>query len=238
MAVGTGFVEEEGEEINGRGRLNLFSFVEEDMIGELEKEKERKRREEEGEPEEDEDEDEEGGEGMDTEVEIKMKMKTATTDPKDMFDNFDKTKKSIFGKSSRTTKRLYKSYEKDYYEGPVTAVDTLVATCARPLLVIAAGSEIVIENLKAGELKQIGFFHANMHVLSITIIKNFILVVDAYDRMSFLVWSDVGKSLTLLGKDYDPKIVYAAVSERSERALRKTRILAMNQHPRNGYTHY
>ena len=126
MAVGTGFVEEEGEEINWRGRLNLFSFVEEDMIGELEKEKERKRREEEGEPEEDEDEDEEGGEGMDTEVEIKMKMKTATTDPKDMFDNFDKTKKSIFGKSSRTTKRLYKSYEKDYYEGPVTAVDTLV----------------------------------------------------------------------------------------------------------------
>ena len=27
------------------------------------------------------------------------------------------------------------------------------------------------------------------------------------------------------------------VSERSERALRKTRILAMNQHPRNGYRH-
>jgi len=28
------------------------------------------------------------------------------------------------------------------------------------------------------------------------------------------------------------------VSERSERALRKTSILAMKQHPRNGYRHY
>lgn len=36
------------------------------------------------------------------------------------------------------------------------------------------------------------------------------VIVDSYDSLYFLVWRESDKSLTLLSKDYDPLVVYAA----------------------------
>jgi len=52
------------------------------------------------------------------------------------------------------------------------------------------------------------------------------------DKSNFLNAKEISKAL-----NDEANIVVSEVSERSERALRKTRILAMNQHPRNGYRH-
>jgi cleavage and polyadenylation specificity factor subunit 1 len=48
-----------------------------------------------------------------------------------------------------------------------------------------------------------------MHILNIIRFKNFLLLSDAYDTISLLVYRESDKSLTLLAKDYDPIPVYA-----------------------------
>ena len=48
-----------------------------------------------------------------------------------------------------------------------------------------------------------------MHILNSIHFKNFLLLSDAYDTISMLVYRESDKSLTLLEKDYDPIPMYA-----------------------------
>eukprot|EP00590_Aulacoseira_subarctica_P002424 CAMPEP_0172423000 /NCGR_PEP_ID=MMETSP1064-20121228/9083_1 /TAXON_ID=202472 /ORGANISM="Aulacoseira subarctica , Strain CCAP 1002/5" /LENGTH=1845 /DNA_ID=CAMNT_0013164115 /DNA_START=41 /DNA_END=5578 /DNA_ORIENTATION=+ len=98
-------------------------------------------------------------------------------------------------------------YEKEMLMGPVTSLSCL--TCNNTTrLVVGAGAEVTIEQWNGEKLTQVGFFHAQMHVLDVKIFRNFFLLSDAYDSLYFLVWRESDKSLTLLAKDYEPTIVY------------------------------
>ena len=55
-----------------------------------------------------------------------------------------------------------------------------------------------------------GFHHANAHIIAIKVFKAYFLLVDAYDSVSFLVWRENDKSLTLLSRDYSGRNTFAA----------------------------
>ena len=101
-------------------------------------------------------------------------------------------------------------YEKPILLGPVTSLTCLVSGNIKRL-VVGAGAEITVEQWNSIQisLTQVGFFHANMQVQEICLLKTFLLVSDAYDSLHFLVWRESDKSLTLLAKDYEPTAVYA-----------------------------
>ena len=102
------------------------------------------------------------------------------------------------------------TYEKNIFHGPVTTVSCLSSE-GKNRLVIGAGSDVNIEQWGSSEkLTQVGFYRATMHILDIQHFKNFMILADAYDSFYFLVWRESDKSLTLLAKDYDPIVVYAA----------------------------
>jgi cleavage and polyadenylation specificity factor subunit 1 len=101
------------------------------------------------------------------------------------------------------------AYEKNILLGPVTVIQNLPSG-DRMLLVVGAGSEVTIERWKEKKLVQVGFHHANMHVLKMTIFKSMILLQDAYDGCQFLVWRDSDQTLTLLSRDYNRTVTFAA----------------------------
>ena len=100
-------------------------------------------------------------------------------------------------------------FQKDVYQGPVTALSCLECD-GRRRLVIGAGSDINVEQWGRGRLTQVGFFRAQMQILDIKLFKTFFLLSDAYDSLYFLVWRESDKSLTLLAKDYEPIPVFAS----------------------------
>jgi len=101
------------------------------------------------------------------------------------------------------------TYEKEIFHGPVTTLSCLSVE-GKNRLVIGAGADVNMEQWGNGKLTQVGFFRATMQIQNIMIFKNFLLLSDAYDSIHFLVWRESDKSLTLLAKDYDPIVVYAA----------------------------
>jgi cleavage and polyadenylation specificity factor subunit 1 len=141
MAVGTGIIDDDGEDVSSRGRILLF--------------------------------------------EVKA------------------TKNEAFGAEINLV------YEKEISMGPVTSLHTLDSQhCCR--LLVGAGNEITVEQWGGGKLTQVGFFHCHMQVQEITVLKTFLLLSDALEGISFLVWRESDKSLTLLAKDYDPTLVYSS----------------------------
>ena len=54
-----------------------------------------------------------------------------------------------------TTKRLIAIYDKDYFGTPINSIEILTYGVEQPLLVLGAGSELMIEKLQNGELMQV-----------------------------------------------------------------------------------
>ena len=153
IALGTGIVNQDGEDVNSKGRVLLFN--------------------------------------------IKRSLPPAGS--------------STLHSSSAPSAELTLAYEKTMFHGPVTTLSCLVSDNDKRRLVIGAGSDINIEmwNEPQSKLIQVGFFRATMHILNIIHFKNVLLLSDAYDTISLLVYRESDKSLTLLANDYDPIPVYA-----------------------------
>eukprot|EP00956_Cyclotella_meneghiniana_P000420 scaffold493_cov74-Cyclotella_meneghiniana.AAC.3 len=126
-----------------------------------------------------------------------------------------KKAKSKAGKTSPF--ELVKRSEKEITIGPVTYLASLHSDDIYRV-VVGAGAEVTVEqwgskklsqNVNERQLSQVGFYHAHMQVLQLTIFKTFFLLSDGYDSMHFLVWRESDKSLTLLAKDFEPCEVFA-----------------------------
>lgn len=61
-------------------------------------------------------------------------------------------------------------------------------------------------------LEQISFYYAKFYVTSVTIVKNFIFIADAANRIELLVWRDEDWNLTLISKDYSKATMTRAIS--------------------------
>ena len=113
--------------------------------------------------------------------------------------------------------------------GPVSSLASL--DCGESIhLIVGAGNQVSIMSWKkraSGEvpdggeqpegsgsegsgLTQIGFHHAMSHVISIKVVKTYILLCDAYEGLQFLCWKEKEKTLTLLSRDYCRTPTFAA----------------------------
>ena len=112
----------------------------------------------------------------------------------------DKDEDEDFWKSTGRKKMLL-HYQKEIRLGPVTALAT-IENEGKKCLIVGAGQEVTVETWREERLQQIGFHHANAHVISIAVFKSYFLLVDAYDSISFHVWRNSDKSLTLRSRGY------------------------------------
>jgi cleavage and polyadenylation specificity factor subunit 1 len=73
-------------------------------------------------------------------------------------------------------------------------------------LIVAVGKSITVFawDAKAVGIKPIGIYEASQYVVSIQVIKDYILIGDAVNSAQFLVWREEDRSLTQLAKDYEP----------------------------------
>ncbi|CAO2838985.1 unnamed protein product [Amaranthus hypochondriacus] len=83
-------------------------------------------------------------------------------------------------------------------KGAISAVASLQGH-----LLIAAGPKIILHKWSGTELNGVAFFDAPpLHVVSLNIVKNFILLGDIHKSIYFLSWKEQGSQLSLLAKDF------------------------------------
>nr|DAD18663.1 TPA_asm: hypothetical protein HUJ06_020126 [Nelumbo nucifera] len=69
-------------------------------------------------------------------------------------------------------------------------------------LLIASGPKIILHKWTGTELNGVAFFDAPLYVVSLNIVKNFILLGDIHKSIYFLSWKEQGAQLNLLAKDF------------------------------------
>ena len=78
------------------------------------------------------------------------------------------------------------------------------------LATVGATLYLYLLNTETMELEQIAFFFAQFYISTLSIMKDYILIGDAYQSVQFVVWREEDRSLTLLAKDYDRSACVAA----------------------------
>jgi hypothetical protein len=78
------------------------------------------------------------------------------------------------------------------------------------LATVGATLYVYLLNTETMELEQIAFFFAQFYISTLSIMKDYILVGDAFQSVQFVVWREEDRSLTLLAKDYDRSACVAA----------------------------
>lgn len=63
-------------------------------------------------------------------------------------------------------------------------------------------SQINVWSFNGKELTSIAFYDAQILTVSMSTVKNFIVIADMYKSVQFLRWRHAGRQLTLLAKDY------------------------------------
>ncbi|KAK9049028.1 hypothetical protein SSX86_032005 [Deinandra increscens subsp. villosa] len=70
-------------------------------------------------------------------------------------------------------------------------------------LLVASGPKVILHKWTGSELNGVAFFDAPpLYVVSLNIVKNFILIGDIHKSIYFLSWKENGSQLTLLAKDF------------------------------------
>ncbi|KQJ81990.1 hypothetical protein BRADI_5g04673v3 [Brachypodium distachyon] len=101
-----------------------------------------------------------------------------------------------FTKSENSQNLVTEVYSKES-KGAVSAVASLQGH-----LVIASGPKITLNKWNGSELTAVAFYDAPLHVVSLNIVKNFVLFGDIHKSVYFLSWKEQGSQLTLLAKDF------------------------------------
>ncbi|PUZ46211.1 hypothetical protein GQ55_7G032200 [Panicum hallii var. hallii] len=101
-----------------------------------------------------------------------------------------------FSKSENSQNLVTEVYSKES-KGAVSAVASLQGH-----LLIASGPKITLNKWTGSELTAVAFYDAPLHVVSLNIVKNFILFGDIHKSIYFLSWKEQGSQLSLLAKDF------------------------------------
>ncbi|KAL6653028.1 hypothetical protein ACP70R_011953 [Stipagrostis hirtigluma subsp. patula] len=101
-----------------------------------------------------------------------------------------------FTKSENSQNLVTEVYSKDS-KGAVSAVASLQGH-----LLIASGPKITLNKWTGSELTAVAFYDAPLHVVSLNIVKNFVLFGDVHKSIYFLSWKEQGSQLSLLAKDF------------------------------------
>ncbi|KAG8083532.1 hypothetical protein GUJ93_ZPchr0015g6659, partial [Zizania palustris] len=101
-----------------------------------------------------------------------------------------------FTKSENSKNLVTEVYSKES-KGAVSAVASLQGH-----LLIASGPKITLNKWTGAELTAVAFYDAPLHVVSLNIVKNFVLFGDIHKSIYFLSWKEQGSQLSLLAKDF------------------------------------
>ncbi|OEL36614.1 putative cleavage and polyadenylation specificity factor subunit 1 [Dichanthelium oligosanthes] len=101
-----------------------------------------------------------------------------------------------FSRSENSQNLVMEVYSKES-KGAVSAVASLQGH-----LLIASGPKITLNKWTGSELTAIAFYDAPLHVVSLNIVKNFVLFGDIHKSIYFLSWKEQGSQLSLLAKDF------------------------------------
>nr|TKW03259.1 hypothetical protein SEVIR_7G013400v2 [Setaria viridis] len=101
-----------------------------------------------------------------------------------------------FSKSENSQNLVREVYSKES-KGAVSAVASLQGH-----LLIASGPKITLNKWTGSELTAVAFYDAPLHVVSLNIVKNFVLFGDIHKSIYFLSWKEQGSQLSLLAKDF------------------------------------
>ncbi|KAH7436763.1 hypothetical protein KP509_05G035200 [Ceratopteris richardii] len=88
-------------------------------------------------------------------------------------------------------------FSKECKQGAVTAVASLQGH-----LLIAIGTKIFLHTWNGNDLEGTAFYDAPLYVMSLNIVKNFVLFGDIHKSIYFLCWKEEGAQLVLLAKDF------------------------------------
>ncbi|XP_041007428.1 cleavage and polyadenylation specificity factor subunit 1 isoform X2 [Juglans microcarpa x Juglans regia] len=102
------------------------------------------------------------------------------------------------GKNTDNPQNLVSEVYSKELKGAISALASLQGH-----LLIASGPKIILHNWTGTELNGIAFFDAPpLYVVSLNIVKNFILLGDVHKSIYFLSWKEQGSQLSLLAKDF------------------------------------
>lgn len=102
------------------------------------------------------------------------------------------------GKNTDNPQNLVSEVYSKELKGAISALASLQGQ-----LLIASGPKIILHKWTGTELNGVAFFDAPpLYVVSLNIVKNFILLGDIHKSIYFLSWKEQGAQLSLLAKDF------------------------------------
>ncbi|XP_077245724.1 cleavage and polyadenylation specificity factor 160 [Tasmannia lanceolata] len=109
------------------------------------------------------------------------------------------------GKSSDNPQNLVSEVYSKELKGAISALASLQGH-----LLIASGPKIILHKWTGTELNGVAFYDVPpLYVVSLNIVKNFILLGDIHKSIYFLNWKEQGAQLSLLAKDFGALNCYA-----------------------------
>lgn len=106
------------------------------------------------------------------------------------------------GSTSGKLPKLRLVFVKDHRQGAISMVSQL-----GPYVIAAVGSKLIVYEFKSEQLIGCAFYDAQMFIVSISIVKDFVMYGDVYKSVHFLRWKEKQRQLVLLAKDYEPLAV-------------------------------
>ncbi|PIN03205.1 hypothetical protein CDL12_24274 [Handroanthus impetiginosus] len=104
---------------------------------------------------------------------------------------------SVERNSDNVQVKVVEVYSKEL-KGAISAVASLQGH-----LLIASGPKIILHKWTGSELNGVAFYDVPpLYVVSLNIVKNFILLGDIHKSIYFLSWKEQGSQLSLLAKDF------------------------------------
>ncbi|GAV61868.1 CPSF_A domain-containing protein/MMS1_N domain-containing protein [Cephalotus follicularis] len=103
-----------------------------------------------------------------------------------------------FGRNADNSQNLVTEVYSKELKGAISALASLQGH-----LLIASGPKIILHKWTGSELNGVAFFDVPpLYVVSLNIVKNFILLGDIHKSIYFLSWKEQGAQLNLLAKDF------------------------------------
>ncbi|KAI9907434.1 hypothetical protein PsorP6_002934 [Peronosclerospora sorghi] len=108
------------------------------------------------------------------------------------------------GATSGKLPKLRLVFIKEHRQGAISMVSQL-----GPYVLAAVGSKLIVYEFKSEQLVGCAFYDAQMFIVTLNVVKDFIMYGDVYKSVHFLRWREAQRQLTLLAKDYEPLAVSA-----------------------------
>ncbi|RLN10385.1 hypothetical protein BBJ28_00017564 [Nothophytophthora sp. Chile5] len=108
------------------------------------------------------------------------------------------------GTTSGKLPKLRLVFIKEHRQGAISMVAQL-----GPYVLAAVGSKLIVYEFKSEQLIGCAFYDAQMFIVSLSVVRDFVMYGDVFKSVHFLRWKEKQRQLTLLAKDYEPLAVSA-----------------------------